>query len=1597
MRTRIGIGVLGLLGAMPGFGQYVFRPVADDRPSSAFYSFYNWTINNNGAVAYTALLPNGQRTIRYFLNGTTTTVTSQYDSSLEAHALNDHGLIAFLSGVNGSLQIFTSQAGGSPTLVVGQPNISFYSRGIYLNNNGALTYVRAESGGNAIVQVSNGQTTTILPSSAFPNQSIYGASMNDSGVVAFGTANGSLYRRSGTTNTLLATNNYFDAPVINNSGTVAYATASGVYTTSGGSPTQATSTFPNGFSINNSGQVANIRLNSGVYVGNTKVIQIGDVLFDSVVTSLDYYYTSDKSPKIINDSGTVVFGYELANGYTGIATASTTGGGSNCTYSVSPTSFNVGSAGGSTTFTLTTQNGCPWTPTGMPSWISLSAGAQGGTADGSVTIQVAAHSGTLPRQGTLKLGGQTITVNQEAVSPCGFTVNPTQFNIPGVGGTGTVTITQNTSGTCQWQAQNLPSWISLTSAGSGTGNGSVSFSATANPNDFSRFGSFTVAGATVSITQAAQTCTYSLSPSSLTLPATAGPGTINLTQTAGGNCPWTRSGAASWISFTSPSSGSGSSTITFNAEANPNTTPRSTTFSVAGLTYTINQNGSSPCNFSFSPTSILATAAGGGGYNVSLSTSSTSCAWTVTGMPSWVTLNTAASGTGATNIGFTLAANPGPQSREATLAVAGLSYTIFQAAPSSCTHSVVPQTSTITAAGGTLTVDIQPSTPSCPWTVGTLPSWITQVTPTTGTGAASLQVTVQPNPSVNARSASIAIGTASASIIQDGTGTCTFTVTPASNSVPSSGGTATFTIGASNGGCAWTTTGLPNWIAPATASSGIGSGSVVFTVQANTGGGDRTATLQIAGQTVTIVQGSSGTTVCTTVVTPDAPQVGAAGGPVTFNITVSPSTCNWQISNLPSWITVSGASSGTGPANVQLNVAATTLNTVRSATILVANRTVVVTQASLTNSCTFTYSPSVTTLPAGGGTIQWDITASRSDCAWSLTSPVSWITFVGSSSGVGNGTVSLLVQGNGTGVARTGVFVLGGVDVVFSQTFVASGCVYSYSLPSVQLDGNGGRVSFDLTTGPSCVWSISGLPSWISLGGRNFGIGSTTLIFDVAAYTLANTRSYTLVIGGQSIVFTQTSATACPALATLSSLSPAAGGGTLTLNITASSGCGWSITGLPSWITVVGGSVSGTGSRVLQLVVAANTTTIQRVVTIQLVGFSFTITQVAGGTAGPVVSGSQFIPITPCRVMDTRSGSGFTGVFGGPTLAKDTFRTIPIPQGRCNIPASATAYSVNATVVPPALLSFLTLFPAGDTLPLVSTLNAFDGSVVANAAIVPAGPGGAINVYASDVSDVILDINGYFGPPATTSDSLQFFPVSPCRVADTRNATGLLGGPSLTGGVTRNFPVTASPCNIPANAKSYSLNVTVVPPGPLSYITLWPTGSSQPLASTLNSFRGKVVANAAVVPAGTNGNISVYATNNTHLVLDINGYYAPPASNGLQFYAVKPCRIMDTRTNSTMFAGSETRQVDIAGSPCGLPPDAKAYSLNYTVVPNGPLSYLSTWPTGVTQPLVSTLNSFDGSILANAALVPAGTQGRVNIFTTNQSHVIVDVNGYFAP
>ena len=370
-----------------------------------------------------------------------------------------------------------------------------------------------------------------------------------------------------------------------------------------------------------------------------------------------------------------------------------------------------------------------------------------------------------------------------------------------------------------------------------------------------------------------------------------------------------------------------------------------------------------------------------------------------------------------------------------------------------------------------------------------------------------------------------------------------------------------------------------------------------------------------------------------------------------------------------------------------------------------------------------------------------------------------------------------------------------------------------------------------------------------------------------------------------------------------------------------------------------------------------------------------------------------FVPLPPCRVADTRSPNG---LLGGPFLVGKTSRGFPVTASSCGVPANAEAYSLNVTVVPHGILGFLTMYPCGTAVPQTSTLNSIDGRVKAAAVILPAGVNGGACAFVSNDTDLVMDINGYFVGPSAGASGLAFYPVAPCRIADTRGAVGTFGGPSLAGNSSRSFPVPASSCHIPAAAQAYSLNFTAVPKTTLGFVTAWPTGQTQPNVSTLNAPTGTVTANAAIVPAGTNGSVSLFSTNDIDLVIDINGYFAPPGPGGLSLVNIAPCRVIDTRNPAGSPPFSGPINVSLSGPPCTVPASAQSFVVNATVVPPGVLGFITLWAQGGTQPLVSTLNANDGAVTSNMAIVPSGS-GSISVFASNPTHLVLDVLGYFAP
>jgi len=265
---------------------------------------------------------------------------------------------------------------------------------------------------------------------------------------------------------------------------------------------------------------------------------------------------------------------------------------------------------------------------------------------------------------------------------------------------------------------------------------------------------------------------------------------------------------------------------------------------------------------------------------------------------------------------------------------------------------------------------------------------------------------------------------------------------------------------------------------------------------------------------------------------------------------------------------------------------------------------------------------------------------------------------------------------------------------------------------------------------------------------------------------------------------------------------------------------------------------------------------------------------------------------------------------------------------------------------------------------------------------------------------VALDISGYF-VGATSTTGFSFYPLPPCRVFDTRAP----GGQALAGGETRTVSIANLTCLVPPLATAYSLNITAIPRTTLAYLSAWPSDQPRPQTSVLNAPTGAITANAAIVPgAAVTGSVDVFASNDTDLVIDINGYFASPGLTGsLAFYTVPPCRVYDNRIYDNAATHGDpvpalTGERDIpVSAKCAMDVTATAFSVNVTAIPKQPTPWLTMWRAGATMPGTSVLNAADGAVTSNAALVGVSPLGALSLYTPGTAEILLDVNGVFIP
>ena len=367
-------------------------------------------------------------------------------------------------------------------------------------------------------------------------------------------------------------------------------------------------------------------------------------------------------------------------------------------------------------------------------------------------------------------------------------------------------------------------------------------------------------------------------------------------------------------------------------------------------------------------------------------------------------------------------------------------------------------------------------------------------------------------------------------------------------------------------------------------------------------------------------------------------------------------------------------------------------------------------------------------------------------------------------------------------------------------------------------------------------------------------------------------------------------------------------------------------------------------------------------------------------------NGLQFFPLPqPVRLLETRAGFGGCTTPGAIINAGGTF-TLPARTTCAGIPASAQAVTGNITVVPTGG-GFLTLFPSSAQQPTVANSNFGPGEVTNNVFTVGLGAAdGAFKIFASGTTHVIVDVTGYYAPPA--AGGLYFHPLAtPVRLLETRAGLNgciapgaqLIGtgdpnaDPNLDLAVQGRSPV-ASPCNsIPASAQVLVGNATSVVPENGGFLTIYPSGGTRPLIASSNYGGNDVINGPFAVKLGADGKFKIYTLRTTHLVIDILGYYSGEAvdanGTGLLFNPLPvPVRLLETRPDFPNFplpgctrtnapiqgnlnAATHTQQ---AAGFCGLPATAQAVVGNASVVSTPGAGFLTLFPGNLTiAPLVA--------------------------------------------
>ncbi|HUQ94464.1 MAG TPA: choice-of-anchor C family protein [Bryobacteraceae bacterium] len=905
-----------------------------------------------------------------------------------------------------------------------------------------------------------------------------------------------------------------------------------------------------------------------------------------------------------------------------------------CSPALSSATATARKEGGAGQVRLTLSDGCPWSASSNAPWLTINgrtSGSGGATIDYTIAVNTVSQ-----RTGVLTIAGVTHTVTQDAssrtaVPQCSFTLTPPSSSVIAAGATDSVRV-ETTVG-CQWTAISSDPFIRIVSGASGNGAGSLTYQIDPNTTATTRQGSIVIGGQPFAISQSGQStqqsCTnLALSRNSGSVRAQGGTDSVDVQAPSG--CPWTALSNVPFITITDGASGTGNRPVTFTVQENTSTTPRTGTLTIAGQTFTLNQEprGTSiPCTYTLAPTSGSATADGGSGQ-FTIQTAA-GCAWTVTKNAEWLDIVSGGSGSGPGNVSYSIAKNT-TGARTGMITVSGVPFSITQAGgeipPASCTYQFAPNAPvTAEAAGGPMQMAIL-NTTGCTWTAVSGAEWIDILSGGSGSGSGTLTFSVKPNTGDSRGAAIIVAGQpyqlnqkAGGSGGPTGQGQCAFSLSPTTQAFQSAGGSGQTTVTTTTG-CAWTATTTADWIGLTQGASGSGPGTVTFSVAANSTGPARSGTITIGGQAFTVTQ-DAGTTQpnpgsCTFNLDPRSQSAQGSGGTGRVAVTATVG-CAWTAISNNDWLTVTTGAQGSGSGTVFYSVAANA-DPSRTGSITIAGQQFEIAQGGRTRAgeaCTFTLTPlSASASSAGGpGEVRVDTALG---CNWLPSSDSDWISITDGGSGNGSGTLRYTVAAT-TGGARTGSILIGGQKFTISQGAPGSGpCSYQLLPATQQAQGSAITGRFAVAASVGCTWTAISNADWLTISNGASGNGAGTVTFSASANPGPG-RTGVITVNGQTFTLTQNAAgpvgAGCSISVAPTDLQVPGNGGPAQFGVSAPLGCSYttSIGSTVDWISVASGG-NGNGPGTVTIAAAANPASSSRTGTITVGGATINVTQPGG-------------------------------------------------------------------------------------------------------------------------------------------------------------------------------------------------------------------------------------------------------------------------------------------------------------------------------------------------------------------------------------------------